>query len=176
MEISGRYVENERPDEYWMSKAIECAREATDEGELPIAAILVAGNKEVARAQTQVKRKNSIVAHAELMALLQAGEKVFTEPRPLVMFTTIEPCLMCIGAAMQCQVDKIVYAMPSGPDGGTRFVGAISEGAQKPPEIIGGVLKDEATDLVRRFVRDNPKHFAIDYVEAILQSIDKAGA
>ena len=166
-------MENIKSDDFWVLEAIEEAKKAMDEEELPIAAILVSGDAELSRSQTQTKRMKSMTAHGELLALLDAGEKVFTSPRPLVIYTTLEPCLMCIGAAMQCQVDKIVYAMPAMPDGGSRFVDDILAKGQKPPEIVGGVLRDEAIELMRQFVKENPQHFGIGYAKALLDGVDK---
>lgn len=159
-------------DEYWMHKALKEARNAMSEGELPIAAILVSGENEMlTRAQTQTGRRKSMVAHGELFALLDAREKVFTAEHPLTIYTTLEPCLMCIGAAMQCQIDEIVYAMPADPDGGSRFISAIIEGGQKPPEIRGNVLIEEEVSLMRQFIKENPNHFGIDYVKALLEAV-----
>lgn len=157
-------------DIYWMRQALEEALAAMREGELPIAAILVSGRSELARAQTQTGRRQSMAAHGELLALLAAGSRVFTAERPLVIYTSLEPCLMCIGAAMQCQIDRIVYAMSATPDGGSRFASSIAAGGQKPPQIDGGILVAEATALMEEFVHNNPQHFGVDYARALLPS------
>lgn len=164
-------MKNIKNDDYWMTEAIKEAKKAMDEGELPIASILIAGDAELSKSQTQTKRLKSMAAHGELLALLNAKEKVFTSPRPLVMYTTLEPCLMCIGAAMQCEVDKIVYAMPAMPDGGSRFVDDILAKGQKPPKIIGGVLREEAIALMKQFVDRNPQHFGIGYARALVSDL-----
>jgi tRNA(adenine34) deaminase len=160
-------------DIHWMRKALEEAKLAMKEGELPIAAILVSDDVELARAQTQTGRRKSMAAHGELFALLDAGAKVFTAKHPLTIYTTLEPCLMCIGAAMQCQVDRIVYAMPAGPDGGSRFASSITAAGQKPPKIQGGILIKEAVLLMKKFVKENPNHFGVGYAKALLESINE---
>lgn len=160
-------------DIYWMRRALEEAKIAMSEGELPIASILVSGNKELAIGQTQTSRKKSMAAHGELFALLEAKTKVFEAEHPLILYSTLESCLMCIGAAMQCQIDKIIFAMPADPDGGSRFLPAISAGGQKPPEIQGGLLKEEAIALMEQFVKENPSHFGINYAKALLEAIKK---
>ena len=156
-----------------MRKAIEEAELAMREGELPIAAILVSASGELARAQTQTGRKKSMAAHGELFAILDAGAKVFTAKHPLTIYTTLEPCLMCIGAAMQCQVDRIVYAMPADPDGGSRFVSTFAAGGQKPPEIQGGILAKEAVQLMKKFVKENPNHFGLGYAKSLLDAVNQ---
>ena len=155
-------------DEEWMRKTIEEAERAMIAGELPIASILVSDGIEVSRAQTQVGRRGSMVAHGEVCALLAAGGKLFTADHPLILYTNLEPCLMCVGATMQCGIDKIVYGLQCLPDGGVRYVDDIRTGGQEAPEIEGGVLERESLALFHRFVKENPSHFAIDYVLAIL--------
>lgn len=159
---------------FWMSKAIEEAKKAMKEGELPIAAVLVSGDGvELAKGQTQTNRRKSMAAHGELFTLLEAKSKIFSSKHPLTIYTTLEPCLMCIGAAMQCQVDRIIYAMPAGPDGGERFLECINEKGLKPPEIRGGVMFEESLKLMKKFVAENPQHFGIHYAKALVEWVEK---
>ena len=156
-----------------MKKALEEAKKAMEEGEHPIAAVLIAGNKELARAQTSVRRQESITAHGELQALRKAKWDVFSKERPVVIYTTLEPCLMCIGAAMQCGVDEIVFAMPAEPDGGTRYLPCISEKGGKVPNIRSGVLMEEAIALMKENLKKNPSHSGIEYAKALLKGVRK---
>jgi len=160
-------------DEYWMKKALEEARKAMEEGEHPIGSVLIAGNKELARGQTSVKRQESITAHGELQALKKAKWEVFSKERPVVIYTTLEPCLMCIGAAMQCEVDEIVFAMPAKPDGGTRYLPYISEKGGKVPTVRGGVLMEEEIALMKENLKKNPGHSGIEYAKALLKGVGK---
>ena len=160
---------SENSHKYWMQKAIEEAKLAMAEGELPIGAVLVSGNKELSRAQTQVVRKNSILAHAEWSAVFNARNNVFTTEQPLTLYTTLEPCLMCIGAAIQAEVKKIIFAMPAGVRGDANLVGGIRNIGQKVPEIQGGILKDEVVELFKQFIRENPDSFAATYANEYLE-------
>src|SRR5687768_15136887 len=94
--------------EYWMNLALEEAEKAMQNGEIPVAAILVSDNQELERSQTLVARKGTLAAHAELFTLLNANGRIYSAKHPLVIYTTLEPCLMCLGAAMQVGVDQIV--------------------------------------------------------------------
>jgi len=154
--------------DHWMRLALEEAEKAMSFGEIPVATILVANGKEIGRGQTLVVRKGSIVAHGELFTLLEAKGQVWTAERPLVLYTTLEPCLMCLGASMQVGIDTIVYAMDAAPDGGTRFAADIRKGGQTVPEIIPHVLENEAVALMRRFLIKYPKASAVSYVKAML--------
>jgi tRNA(adenine34) deaminase len=157
-------------DEHWMKLAVEEAEKAMQNGEIPVAAILVADGKELSRSQTMVSRKGTMAAHGELFALLEANGKIWSAPHPLVIYTNLEPCLMCVGAAMQVGVDEIVFGMRAAPDGGERYTNAIAEGGQKPPKIRGGVLEMETVALMRQLPEVNPQQPALPYVMAMLEA------
>jgi len=156
-------------DHVWMKNAVEEARKAADNGELPIAAVIVAEDRELIRAQTQTGRRSSMTGHAELWALIELKRGVYSDQRPVTIYTTLEPCLMCLGAAMQCGVDEIVYAMDAPPDGGARYAESILRGGQTPPRMRKGVLKDEARALMLEFVRQNPTHPGIEYARSLVK-------
>ena len=154
--------------EYWMKEALREAERAMANGEIPVAAILVSSGIELTRAQTQVFRQKSIVAHGEYFALLQASTAVWTAKRPLIIYSTLEPCLMCLGASMQAGVDEIVFAMDAAPDGGARYADEIVKGGQKPPKIVAHCLESESVALMRRLLVENPQQPAIPYVKEML--------
>lgn len=160
-------------DEYWMKKALAEAEKAMSQGEHPIGCVIVAGNTELTRGQTSVARQESITAHGELLALKSAGWKVFSAKRPLTIYTTLEPCLMCVGAAMQCGVDEIVFAMPAVPDGGTKHLKAIQKNGDKVPKIRSGVLINEAINLMKKDLVKNPNHPGLNYAKALLKGLEK---
>jgi len=155
-------------DNYWMQLALEEAEKAMEFGEIPVATILVAGTKELTRSQTMVRRKESITAHGELFALLEAKGQVWSAERPLVIYTTLEPCLMCIGACLQTGVDKIIYGMKAAPDGGARYINDIAKGGQTPPEVTGGLMEEQSIILMRKFLDIHPNSPAIPYVKALI--------
>lgn len=160
-------------DEHWMCVALEEAKKAMHASEHPIGSVLVGGTKEITRGQTSVARIGSITAHGEYLALRAAGWSVFSAERPLVLYTTLEPCLMCIGAAMQCGVDEIVFAMPAIPDGGTKYLPDIGKKGEKVPTIRSGILRKEAIKLMKENLKINPNHPGIDYAKALLRGINE---
>jgi tRNA(adenine34) deaminase len=138
---------------YWISEALKLAEEGMMQfHELPIASILVADNEEIGRGVTSNVRKNSLVAHGELLVLINAQRKVLTCERPLVLYTTLEPCIMCLGAAIECGVDKIVYGMPAMPDGGVCYIPGMTGVKEKIPEIVGGIMEKEQYLLMKKFI------------------------
>lgn len=143
-------------DIYWMKKALKLAEEGMmSYGELPIATILVAGGFEIGRGVTSNVREKALIAHGELLVLLEAKRKTLYCERPLVLYTTLEPCIMCLGAAIESGVDKIVYGMPALPDGGTCYAPKMIGVKEKIPEIIGGVLENEEYALMKKFMATN---------------------
>lgn len=155
-------------DIHWMSLALEEASSAMEQGELPIGCILVAGGSELGRGQTQVSRTGSMTAHGEILTLLEANGRLFTCERPLELYTTLEPCLMCLGAAINCGVDRIIFALEARPDGGTSLSNAITKSGQQVPVIIPHVMREEARNLMRSFVDKNPEHFGLPYAKLLV--------
>jgi tRNA(adenine34) deaminase len=159
-----------KTDNDWMQLALTEAEKAMEFAEIPVASILVGGDKEITRSQTMVRRKGSIAAHGELFALLEAKGQIWSADRPLVIYTTLEPCLMCLGACIQAGVDKVVYGMKAAPDGGARFVSDITKGGQTSPEVVGGLMEEKSLDLMKRFLELHPSSPAIPYVKAMIEA------
>jgi tRNA(adenine34) deaminase len=147
-----------------MRKVIEEAEKALENGEVPIASILVEDGKEIARSQTRVTRDSKTAAHAELLTLLEAGE-IFEPEGELVLYTNLEPCLMCLGAAARCNVDRIVYAMDAAEEEDSEKIEDVIEA---DVELESGVLEDRSIELFRRFLEEKENHFAKGYVSEIV--------
>jgi tRNA(adenine34) deaminase len=156
--------------EHWMRSALELAVDAMKHGEIPVASVLVGGDHKIAEGQTQVRRRGSIAAHGELFTLLEAKGEIWTADRPLIVYTTLEPCLMCLGAMIQTGVDEVVYGMDAAPDGGTRYADAIKAGGQTPPKVTAHILEYEQVALMRDFLRMHPDSPAIPYVRDMLRA------
>lgn len=104
---------------YFMQEALKVATEGLEKGDMPIGAVVVLDDQIIARAHTAEWTEHRLLVHAELLALLQADRY---SPLPgwrskVILFTTLEPCLMCIGAAMSFFLGKIYYALESPSDG-----------------------------------------------------------
>ena len=156
-------------DKTWMTIALSEAVSAMSEGEIPIATVLVGGDTEAIRSQTQVVRRGSLVAHGETCAFLDLGPRIWGIDRPITLYTTCEPCVMCLGAAMQYELDRIVFAMRAAPDGGVAFVDDYRRAGLVVPDIVGGVLESEAVELMREYLRKTPEALGADYVRALLE-------
>lgn len=135
-------------DIYFMKKALQEAEIAFNKGEIPVGALIVVDNRIIARAHNLTELLNDVTAHAEMQAITAASN--FLGGKYLqncTLYVTLEPCQMCAGALYWSQISKIVY--------GTRDEerGCIALQTKLHPKtiMVGGVLADEASQLLKRF-------------------------
>ena len=96
-------------DEKWMNLALEQAKKAEKEEEVPVGAILVKNGLIIAKAHNQPVSKNDATAHAEIQLLRAAGKKLENyRLTDTSLYVTLEPCAMCFGAIMHARIDRIV--------------------------------------------------------------------
>ena len=148
-------------DEKWMQIAIEEAKLAMKENEIPVGSVLVQNEKIVAQAHNQPIRNNDPTAHAEIQVLRKAGTK--QENYRLAgstLYVTLEPCAMCFGAMIHARIERIVFGAldpKTGVCGSCIDLNKESFFNHKI-SITGGVLDKECSDLLRLFFkskRDN---------------------
>ena len=142
----------------WMAEALAMAEHGLSAGELPIGAVVVAGGKVVGRAFTQERTQGRLLVHAELLALDQADRTHAVTRVGTVLYTTLEPCLMCLGAAAAAMVDRVVFALASPGDGAGDLARLWDDRRRaddiahvRLPPVTGGVGADASRDLFRRF-------------------------
>ena len=152
----------ETPERY-MRQVLTLAAEALELGELPIAAIVVLDGRIIARATTSERRERRFLGHAELVALEEADRLslTFEDRRKARLYTNLEPCLMCLGAAMSFFLGEIYYGLESPGDGAVNLVKAwIRKEEDIPgyqiPELRGGVLREESIKLFDQYVSLQP--------------------
>ena len=149
--------------ECYMRQVLTLAAEALDVGEFPIAAIVVLDGKVIARATASERRDKRFLGHAELVALEEADRLslAFEERRRARLYTNLEPCLMCAGAAMSFFLGEIYYALESPGDGAVTMVKRWARKKEdipgyQIPEIRGGVLREESIKLFGQYVLLQP--------------------
>ncbi len=135
-------------DEYFMKLAIREAEIAYSKDEVPVGAVIVSQNKILAKAHNLSEVLIDVTAHAEMQAITAASN--YLQSKYLTnctMYVTLEPCSMCAGALYWSQISKIVIGA-SDPKRGF-----ITTGVPLHPktEIIGGVLEDECSALLKNF-------------------------
>ncbi|OUR94797.1 tRNA-specific adenosine deaminase [Flavobacteriales bacterium 34_180_T64] len=141
-------MENIFDDTYFMKKALQEAETAFDKGEIPVGAVIVINDKIIARAHNLTEMLNDVTAHAEMQAITAAanflGGKYLTN---CTLYVTLEPCQMCAGALYWSQISKIVYAARDEERGCIKLKTKL----HPKTKIIGDVLAEEASELLKRF-------------------------
>lgn len=136
-------------DEYYMRLALAEASRAAERDEVPVGAVIVAGNSIIARAHNLTETLNDPTAHAEMQAITAAtsylGGKYLTD---CTIYVTVEPCVMCAGALAWSQIPAVVYGAPD-PKKGYTTTGA--EILHPRTEVRSGVLAEECAGLMKKF-------------------------
>ncbi len=131
----------------WMRLALEDARRALEDGEAPIGSVLIDERGAIIGRGHNTMRKSGIVtAHAEMNAFAAAGPRV-VPGEAIIMVSTLEPCVMCTGAAMQAGVTTIVFGMRAPADSGTSRVHPPESPNTTAPQVLGDVGADDSRAL-----------------------------
>ncbi len=136
-------------DEYFMREALKESHKALDAGEIPVGAVVVSGNRVIARAHNQTEKLTDATAHAEMIALTAAanhlGSKYLNE---CTLFVTLEPCVMCAGALYWVQLRRLVFGAADVQRG---YSLAGSPLLHPRTEVLKGVMAQESTALINAF-------------------------
>ncbi len=152
-----------------MREALAEAEAGMAAGEAPIGCVIASGAGEVlARGHNAMNRTQDKTAHAEIMTFREVAGRVPLDARDLVMVSTLEPCVMCTGAAMEAAVDTIVYALQAPADSGTGRVRPPESPEGQMPRIVGGVLAAESRGLFERWHAEHAGEPQAAYVEQLL--------
>ena len=139
----------EAEDIHYMKLALEEAKKALAEDEIPIGAIVVSKNRIVGRGYNLTEKFNDVTAHAEMQAFTSAAQTLGGKYlRDCTLYVTIEPCVMCAGASYWTQISRIVYGAREEKRG---FISKNANLLHPKTELKGGVLADEAATLMRNF-------------------------
>lgn len=142
-------------NEYFMDQAIALAREAAQEGEVPVGAVVVLGDKIVGTGRNRREKSKNALAHAEIEAINEAcrtlgGWRLWQ----CDMYVTLEPCPMCTGAIINSRIKRLVYGASDNKAGSCGSVVNLFElPYNHKPEIVSGVKKDECAELLSEFFK-----------------------
>ncbi|NLB90525.1 MAG: nucleoside deaminase [Clostridiales bacterium] len=139
---------------FYMKKALEQAHIAFEHAEVPVGAIMVYQGEIIASAYNRREEKKDPLAHAEILVIAKAAEKLSTRRLTgCTLYVTLEPCPMCAGALLMAQIDQCVFGAYDSRQG---CCGSIYNVAEDPAfyhhtVLIGGVLEKESQELLQRF-------------------------
>ena len=136
-------------DEYFMKQALFEAQNAFDQEEVPVGAVVVCNNQIIARAHNFTERLNDVTAHAEMQSFTSAADYLGGKYlKNCTLYVTLEPCVMCAGAAYWAQLSKVVIGAPDEQRGFLQ----LSENVLHPKtEVITGIMKEECSTLLNTF-------------------------
>ena len=143
--------------EQMMALAIERAREAERQGDVPIGAVIARGEEILAAAGNERELRADPTAHAEILAIRAAAEALGGWRLPsTTLYVTLEPCAMCAGAIVLARIPRVVFGAPD-PKAGA--AGSVLDVLAEPalnhrPQVTGGVLEAECAALLREFFAD----------------------
>lgn len=140
--------------QYWMSIALEQAKKAAKEDEVPVGAVLVHENREICRGHNQPIQGNDPSAHAEMIVLRNAGLQLQNYRLPqLALYVTLEPCLMCAGAILNSRISHVYFGASDPKTGVAGSVMNVFENTKLNHhcQIEGGILEHDCVAVLKEF-------------------------
>jgi tRNA(adenine34) deaminase len=137
-----------------MQAALRLARAASVREEIPVGAVIVADGEILAEAHNETVQRRDPTAHAELLAIHRALQKVGEDRLPLAtLYVTLEPCAQCAGAIVLAKVGRVVFGTYDARYG---MAGSVYDLLRHPrlnhrPEVVGGLFAEDCADLLKRF-------------------------
>lgn len=147
--------------EFFMEEALLEGKKALKKGEIPVGAVVVLAGQIIGRGHNQRETEHDPTAHAEIVALRQAGEKLGEwHLKDAILYVTLEPCPMCAGALLQARIDRVVYGADDSKAG---CAGSLLNILQFPGfnhfvKITGGVMAEQAVSLLQDFFQERRKN------------------
>ena len=147
-------MDTHKDDQQYMQIAIEQARIAEENGDVPIGAVIIYQNQIIGKAYNQREQLQDPTAHAEIIALTQAA--AFLESWRLIdctIYVTLEPCCMCAGALVLARIERLVYGCDDLKTGAIKSLYNIvqDERLNHCLEVTSGILADECSELLQNF-------------------------
>jgi tRNA(adenine34) deaminase len=140
-------------DEYFMQLALKEAEKAFEKDEVPVGAVVVIGDKVIAKAHNQVELLNDSTAHAEILALTSAFQHLGSKYLPdATLYVTVEPCVMCCGALYWSKIGNIRFGAFDEKNGYRRIAGEKNPFHPKT-NVKGGIMEQECAKLMKAFFK-----------------------
>jgi tRNA(adenine34) deaminase len=143
-------------DEGFMKEALKEAGKSLAIGEVPVGCVIVKDGKVIARGHNQREKSQSVLGHAETIAIQKAAKKLGSWRLEMCdLYVTLEPCAMCSGAMIQARIRRLIYGCAEPKFGAHQSVVRLFDHPfNHQIEVISGVLGDDSRDMLKRFFRD----------------------
>jgi tRNA(adenine34) deaminase len=143
--------------ETFMREALAEGQQALDRGDLPIGAVIIHDGRVVARGASTALTTGRVIAHAELNAILECAQFLTDHYRECVIYSTVEPCPMCLGAIVMANLRHVIWGTRDHRAGGSPIVETCEYVRSHLDTWLGGILEEECLALVRRFSEADAK-------------------
>lgn len=164
--------------EWLMRQALRQAEQGLAEDEVPIGCVIARpftdGWRIVAHGHNRVSALQRRTAHAEMIAFENGGARgrraasLDPQATDAVLVSTLEPCVMCLGATMEAGIALVLYGLPAPADGGAPRVDPPQSPHTRVPHLVGGLLAADSRALFVRWLRRNPRSPSADFVRQLL--------
>ena len=136
-------------DNFYMKQALQEAKCAFEEDEIPVGAVIVCGDRIIARAHNLTERLSDVTAHAEMQAITAASEYLGGKYlNDCTLYVTVEPCIMCAGALGWSQIGRVAYGASDEKRGFQRFA---PQALHPKTQLVSGVMEEECAALMKEF-------------------------
>lgn len=145
----------------YMKIALKEAQKAEDQDEVPIGAVIVMDGKIISKAHNLREKNQSATAHAEVLAINKACKKLNSwRLKGCILYVTLEPCTMCVGASILSRVDGIVYGAkdPKGGSLGSLYDISLIKGFNHYPWVVSAVCEEESSEMLKNFFKNKRKN------------------
>ena len=143
--------------EYYMAKALDLAREAAEDGEVPVGCIILdKDNNIIGQGRNRREKCSDATAHAEIEAIREACSRLGDwRLDECSIYVTLEPCPMCTGAIINSRIPKLIFGARDSVTGSCgSVIDLFSENYGHRPAVFSGVLKEESASLLKDFFKD----------------------
>lgn len=151
--MSHQITNRSKFDEYFMEIALKEAQLSLAESQIPVGAVIVCDNQIIAKGRNRVLEVKSELAHAEMQAMLIAQQFLFGHKCDCILYTTMEPCMMCLGAIINLQINRLVIAKSHPGIGAVGLAESLSYYSSRLPKVDRGLREKESYELIVEYVR-----------------------
>lgn len=137
--------------EYYMLEALKEAEKAGIRGDRPIGCVIVHHGKIIARGSNQIETANSNLLHAEIDAMHQCAPFLKEHARDCILYTTVEPCIMCLSTIVMTNIHHIVFAIEDKYMNMKPFISSNPYIEKRVHSYLGGVLADESVRILKEY-------------------------
>ena len=149
-------------------RLLASAEAAASRGEAPLISVVYSADELLAVTPSAGASRRSPLQHGEISALSMLGYRLREMPRPRILLSTVEPCLMCFGAAIVNQADAVAYVLPAHRDGISRFYEYMKAHDPSLPLLVGPLPVEGIAGAVDHFVATHPDHHHSAYLRGVV--------